>query len=508
MYKINIIDYFKFAVEERREYAAVEELDRGISFEDIYSETIKVAVALRKLLKNCSGLVIAVYMSKSIETVIADLAIMYSGNAYMNLDVKTPRARTDAIIAHVCPSLIIISDAQTQLSQLNTVTIQSLLANSASDEEKEELSANLATRIDTDLACLINTSGSTGIPKTVALNHRSFIDFTEAVFAADLIRPCMRIGSLSPVIFDIFSFELCLMLSTGATLVLIPEQYGAFPAKLLELLGQKWVEFIFWVPTIMVNIANMDLLNKFVLSTVRIIWFAGEVFPTSKFNYWRRHMPWATFANLYGPIEITLDCLYHVIERDIPDSQPIPIGKPFRNTSILVLSDDNTEITSKMPMQEGELCVRGSSLAMGYYNDPEKTAAAFTQNPLNKAYPELIYRTGDVVCWNEYGELIFKGRRDSLIKHHGYRIELAEIEHMVLNADIGVDNCCVFYDNGKIVLVYEAIQKIAVKQLARDLQGIMPRYMVPQEYLHYQELPRNINGKIDRNQIRQLLTDR
>jgi amino acid adenylation domain-containing protein len=344
---------------------------------------------------------------------------------------------------------------------------------------------------------VINTSGSTGTPKGVALNHRSFIDFTEWSVREGLVREGEVIGCLSPLVFDIYSFELCMLMAKGCTMVIVPERFAAFPARILQLLRQREVSFIFWVPTIMVNIANMDLLAQIPLPRLKTVWFAGEVFPTQKFNYWRRMLPGAAFVNLYGPIEITLDCTAYRIERELADSEPIPIGYPCRNTDILILKEDDTPAA---PGEDGELCVRGSSLAMGYYNNPEKTAEVFVQNPLNRSYPERIYRTGDIVFVNARGEMVFKGRRDTLIKHMGYRIELAEIEHVLVDTLGIAANCCAVYDAAKkeIVLFYEAASPLDAAELRKRIGGILPRYMIPAAYRHMPELPRNTNGKIDR----------
>ena len=148
---------------------------------------------------------------------------------------------------------------------------------------------------------------------------------------------------------------------------------------------------------------------------------------------------------MYGPIEITVDCLYHVLNQDDYESGVLPIGRPLKNTDILILNDNN-ELCSKGEM--GELCVRGTSLAMGYYNDHDKTDKAFVQNPLNKAYPEIIYRTGDVVVKRDDGEILFVGRRDYQVKHLGYRIELGEIETIALQMP-EINNACVAYNDEK-----------------------------------------------------------
>jgi acyl-coenzyme A synthetase/AMP-(fatty) acid ligase len=272
---------------------------------------------------------------------------------------------------------------------------------------------------------------------------------------------------------------------------------AAFPADLLKIMQQKQISFIFWVPTIMVNIANMDLLTKISLPDLKTVWFAGEVFPTKQFNYWKKQLPSARFVNLYGPIEITLDCTYFIIEREIRDDEPIPIGFPCRNTDILILNEQNISAGIN---EEGELCVRGSSLAMGYYNNPEKTTAAFVQNPLNTSYPEIIYRTGDQVLMNDNGEIIFKGRKDTLVKHLGYRIELGEIEHVIINTLKLVENGCVVYDFKckEIKLFYEAKNDIPVVELRKAISSVLPKYMIPNSFIRMDKLPINQNGKIDR----------
>ena len=500
---INVSQYLETACARHPDRIAVRDGARAISFAELRTRVIAEALAIRRLLHGETRKVVAVHLGKSLEAVIADLAIIYSGNAYMNLDVKSPSRRTGAVLAQTAPALLIAGDDAPECA-----APRHRMGEAAAPSGEEELRAlfqALDTLVDTDLLCLINTSGSTGVPKAVALNHRSFIDFTEAVADAGLVGDSEIVGSLSPVIFDIFSFELCMLMAKGSTLVLIPDTLAAFPARMLELMQAERVSFIFWVPTIMVNIANMRLLDSLPLPDLRMVWFAGEVFPTARFNYWREALPDAVFANFYGPIEITLDCLYQLLPEPLPPDEPLPIGRPFRNTAVLVLDEHDENVPPEAPGREGELCVRGSSLAMGYYNDPEKTRAAFTQNPLNRAYPETIYRTGDIVCWNARGELLFRGRKDSLIKHSGYRIELGEIEHAALHCGTALTNACALYDAAakKIILVCEAPEPPDDKALRRELGKALPRYMLPGLFVHVTEMPRNANGKIDRNSLAQ-----
>ena len=499
--KINLIEYFVHTVAENYNKTAVIEKDRSICFGDLDLSARKLASEIIRK-SDIKKTPIAVFLPKSIESVYANLAITYSGNIYMNLDTKTPKGRIENILELIMPSLI-ITNASLAL-EIESITPKGTMIITLDSLEEcgniltgEELLLRLTDLIDTDPYCIINTSGSTGTPKGVVLNHKSFFDFIEwsintLHFGEDEI-----MGSLSPLVFDIYSHELCMLMAKASTIVVIPDSLSAFPAAILNMLKEYRVTYIFWVPTIMVNIANMELLSKIDLPDLKTIWFAGEVFPTKQFNYWRRCLPERMFVNLYGPIEITLDCTYYIVRREIADNEPIPIGYPCRNTDIIILNDKNERIAEG---EEGELCVRGTSLAMGYYNNPEKTSAAFVQNPLNRSYPETIYRTGDIVYVNKLGEIVFKGRKDTLIKHLGYRIELGEIEHVIVNQLKMVKNCCVVYNYAKkeITLFYETPEPLDTITMRKTISSVFAKYMIPSIYIHMQELPRNTNGKIDR----------
>jgi amino acid adenylation domain-containing protein len=495
--KINLIEFFEDTYKSCPNKTAVIEGRRSITFADL---AIKAKSLAAYIVKNvgCKNKPVAVYMPKCIETVYSDLAVTYSGNAYMNLDVKTPAARINNILSLIQP-LAVITDS-VHISALELSCPQSILIINVDElvESNDYDIGVLKSIIDTDPYCVINTSGSTGTPKGVVLNHRSFLDFVARSLEAFNINEKEIIGSLSPVVFDIYVLELCLMMCKSSTMVLIPESLSAFPASILKLLSEQHVTFLFWVPTIMVNIANMELLDKFDLSSLRTVWFAGEVFPTKQFNMWRKNLSQVTFANLYGPIEITLDCVFYIIKRDLKDEEPIPIGYPYRNTDILILNDRD-EMISK-PGIEGELCVRGTSLAMGYYNDPVKTAAAFVQNPLNHSYPEIIYRTGDIVYMNDFEEIVFKGRKDNIVKHSGYRTDLGEIEHVIINTLKLVKNGCVVYNFTKkeITLFYESETEISPSDFRKKIGIELPKYMIPTVFYHLDQLKKNTNGKIDR----------
>lgn len=499
--KINLVELFEESARNYPQKVAVIDKDRQITFSELRERSLALA---QKIVNVCSdrNKPVAVFLDKSIESVYSDLGIIYSGNFYMNLDIKTPAERINNILKLVQPCVIISTTKQIKsICEIVPGEIDVILLDEEEwnvNVDEKALFNRLSAIIDTDPSCIINTSGSTGTPKGVVLNHKSFFDFTEWAIETFKFGDDLIMGSLSPIVFDIYSFELCMLMAKASTLVVLPGNLAAFPAKILELLEKHHVNFLFWVPTIMVNIANMDLLSTFKLELLNTIWFAGEVFPTKQFNYWYHHLPQATFANLYGPIEITLDCTYYIIDKDIPDEEPLPIGYPCRNTDIIIL-DEKDQAVRKTNV-EGELCVRGTSLAMGYYNNPEKTAAAFVQNPLNKAYPEVIYRTGDIVCYNDEGLIMFKGRKDNIVKHMGYRTDLGEIEHVIINTLKLVKNGCVVYNQAEklITLFYESEQEIPVSEFRKKIGQALPKYMIPTAFVHLNLLQRNTNGKIDR----------
>lgn len=501
--RINLIEYFVETVGKFSDRTAIVDGERRLSFGELDHKARLLAKVIQDTCR-CKNRPVAMFLPKCAEALQTDLAITYSGNAYMNLDVKTPADRLGNIFVLIKPVAVVtvsrflgVIEPIAAANGTAVINIDEITPEIVAPAH-EELLDSISNLIDTDPYCIINTSGSTGTPKGVVLNHKSFIDFMAQTFDEYKFTVNDVIGSLSPVVFDIWSYEMCLLMGKGACIVVIPETYSAFPVKILQLMQQYSVSYIFWVPTIMVNIANMGLLQQVPLPNLRLCWFAGEVFPTKQFNIWRHNLPRTTFANFYGPIEITLDCVYYTVEREIADDEPIPIGKPFRNTDILILDNDNQKVTE--PNKEGELCIRGTSLAMGYYNNPEKTAAAFVQNPLNQSYPEIIYRTGDLVFVNGRGEIVFKGRKDSLIKHMGYRIELGEIEHVIINTLKLVKNGCVVYNHQRkeITLYYEAENEMAPGEFRKAIGNTLPKYMIPVVYYHLPELKRNTNGKIDR----------
>jgi len=502
--QINVIEYFeKGALLKCKDKVAVKDQSGEYTFAQI-----------ERFAKNCAALLlkhsdanrrpIPVFLLKSAQNLVADIGILYSGNAYANLDIKLPPQRLKVMLDNLNPAVIITSTAHITalrslgLSEEIFLLIEQVMVNETF-YDNAMLLKRLDSIIDTDPYCVIHTSGSTGVPKGVALNHRSTIDFADWAFDRLGLDGSEVMGSLAPIYFDAYTLEFCTMLAKGATMIVVPDHLAAFPVKLVEFVAVNPINFIFWVPTIMVNIANQDLFVKIKPDRLKKILFIGEVFPTKHLNYWRRHLPGAMFVNLYGPIEITVACTYFIVDRELSDDEKLPVGFPMRNTDILILNEQNQLAKTD---EQGEICVRGSSLALGYWNNPERTAKGFVQNPINLHYPELIYRTGDIGYRNSRGEIMFLGRKDFQIKHLGYRIELGDIEHAVLQVD-GIRNSCVVYNQERkeIALFYECDKELSPAFIRERLLTVLPKYMLPTVFNWMELMPRNPNGKIDRAKL-------
>ena len=264
-------------------------------------------------------------------------------------------------------------------------------------------------------------------------------------------------------------------------------------------MNQFKINTVCWVVSALTMISSFRTFEKVIPEHLHTIAFASEVFPIKQFHLWKAALPNARFINLYGPTEVTGICCYYEVDREFSLEESLPIGRPFKNTDIILLDENNKE---PAPGEQGEICVRGTSLTLGYYRNPEKTGEAFVQNPLNDMYPELIYRTGDLGKYNERGELVFLSRKDFQIKHMGHRIELGEIE-VIVNMHPEVSTACCIFDNEKKKIVLYYVGQVDSKEMATYIKEKLPRYMVPNVIRQLEQMPLTPNGKINRNLLKE-----
>lgn len=499
-----VTDYLDNSAKNFPDKTAFADEKRGITFSELQTEAKRIAQILidRAVFKSP----VVVYLEKSVEVISCFMGAAYSGNFYTPIDVTMPESRVSKIMETLSPALIITDNAHKEAANAfagNTpVVLYEEIQKGVFDDKS--VSDTLNHVIDTDVLYVLFTSGSTGTPKGVIINQKAVIDYAEWVTETFGISSETVFGEQAPFYFDNSILDIYQTLKNGATCYIIPQKFFMLPKNLFGFLNEHKVNTIFWVPSALCIMANLKAVDKFPVPTLQKILFCGEVMPNKQLNVWRKSYPNALYANLYGPTEITDVCAYYIVDREFSDEESLPIGFPCKNSDIIVLDDSNRLVPPSTKDVKGELCVRGTCNSFGYYNNPEKTSAAFVQNPLNTVYNEIIYRTGDIVHYNERGEIMYDCRKDFQIKHMGHRIELGEIETAISAVD-GVEQNCCLYDTqkGKIVMFYTGT--IEAQAVVDAIKNSVPEYMIPNKKIKLDKMPINLNGKIDRVELQKML---
>ncbi len=497
----NVLEYLEDTTARLPQKLAFANDTVGMTFQEVSDAARGIGTCLAE--KGYEKEPVVVYMHKHPHMITAFWGVIYSGCFYVPIDEEMPEFRISLIFENLKPR-VVICDEETgpKLADLSDFQGEALLYDEICDHLSDDaLLADIRDHaIDTDPVYIVFTSGSTGIPKGVAACHRSVIDYAEQLTKVLRVTEDTVMANQTPLYFDACLKEMFSTIKCGATTYLVPRELFMFPVKLVEFLNEHKVNTVCWVVSALTMISSTGTFKTVKPEYLHTIAFGSEVFPMKQFRIWREALPDARFINLYGPTEATGMSCYYEVDREFADDEKIPIGRPFPNTEILLLNEKNEQVKDGEP---GEICIRGTAVTLGYYNNPEKTDEVFVQNPLNLHYPEKIYRTGDIGEYNERGELVFLSRKDYQIKHMGHRIELGEIEAHVNLVD-GIRSACCVYDDekGRIILFY--VGDIEGKDVINQLKTTLPRYMIPNRVYPLKEMPLTANGKIDRKLLKQM----
>lgn len=493
----NILEYLEKSRDRFPDKLAFADTKNEASFAEFTASSQHIGCGIGKVVQETNKPIV-IFIDRGLDCLEAMMGVLYSGNFYTVLDVKSPAERIRIILDTLNP-VALITDTKGKEKCVDLLTDADILLLNIEALRNEDIDINylLSTRqkmIDTDPMYVLFTSGSTGVPKGAVVSHRAVINYTKWVVETFDIGEKTVWGSQTPFYFSMSITDIFSTIMTGASFYTIPKMYFSFPVTLLNYLNEKDINTIYWVPSALSIVANMDALSAVTPSSLEKILFAGEVMPTKQLNIWRAHVPNALYANLFGPTETTDICTYYIVDRNFDNTESLPIGKACNNCDVFLLNEREKLAADG---EEGELCVRGSFLAMGYYNNPTQTAKSFVQNPINSVYPEIIYRTGDIARYNENGELIYLSRKDFQIKHMGYRIELGEIEAAINNIEGIISSACIYdMDKQSIILFYQG--EYEEEFIRREAAKRVPVYMCPNQIIRLKQMIYNANGKIDR----------
>jgi amino acid adenylation domain-containing protein len=498
---------------------AVIDGDRSLTYLELEQQSNRLARLLVEL-GVVKGDRVALYLDKSLESVVGIYGALKAGAAYVPLDPQAPVTRL-AYIAADCDVRCVLTgtekagnwralvddDSSVPLVVLNGSAPEGELSVGLSifDPTAIDAQAPLAPAVEPiglDLAYILYTSGSTGNPKGVMLSHLNALTFVRWAAEEFAVTATDRVSSHAPFHFDLSVFDLFAPALAGATVVLVPPRTSVFPIEVRRFIDRHNITVWYSVPSILTLLLLRGGLEDGQFPALRTMLFAGEVFPTKYLRELMRRLPHVRFANLYGPTETNVCTWYEVPPLADDRHEPIPIGRAMADVEVFAVDGEGRRVPKGAT---GELLVRGSTVMQGYWGDPERTARVLVPNPLDGMLPDRVYRTGDLVQELDDGTYRFLGRRDAQIKSRGYRIELGDIEAAIYAHD-AVAECAVVAVPDELVTnrikLYVVVRdSTSERDLARFCADRIPRYMIPDCFEFRVSLPKTSTGKIDRQAL-------
>lgn len=491
--KTSVLNWLDNTAQQYPEKIIFTDSEQSISFAEFNNITKAIGSYLAAFL--APGSPVIVMSGRHIFTPACFLGIVRAGCFYAPMDASMPQARLNQILSVINADCMLVDRENLEIAKKldfsGKIIVMEDILNTPCNEEL--LSKATASLNELSPLYVIFTSGSTGIPKGVITSHHSLMCYIDAVCKVLKVDESDVFGNQSPLDYIAAVRDIYFPIKTGASTVIIPKNEFAMPTKLFETLNENRVTALCWSVAgieLPVKLGAFDIVKPKYLKKVC---FSGSVMPCKYLKIWQQNLPDVLYVNQYGPTEATASCTYYVVDKEVTDDTVLPIGVPYENYTITLLNEDGTA-TKKGGI--GEICVSGPILALGYYGNPEKTAEAFIQNPLNKNYRELIYKTGDLGSYNEDGLLEFHGRKDRQIKHMGHRIELDEIEETAKQIENVIDCCALYYKEKEHLYLFYTGEATS-KEIVLHFREVLPGFMSPRKLVKLDKFPTLPNGKTD-----------
>lgn len=557
----NVLEWLEATVAKYPDKPAFSDTESSITFAQVYDIARNTGAYLIEKL-GVDRTPVAVFAGRKMVTPAYFLGVVYAGRPYAPIDASLPDKRIEKILENLCPRAIVAdreslehvesivdelakaegfekpqifvaedisrfewivgADGNCKISESTGGAVPGCEEETddiAAENEKDTDGGVVAVRVEetddnslemlaavrrqmsmTDPLYIIYTSGSTGNPKGVMTSHLSLMTYINAYCDVMHIEGDDVLGNQSPLDYIAAIRDIYLPLKTGCSTAIIPKEYFMEPNALFDYMNEKKVSSVGWSVSAFTILTSLGAFEEVGLKSLRKICFSGSVMPCRVLRKWQENLPEAHFVNQYGPTEATASCTYYIVDHTVEEDEVLPIGQAYDNYRVFLIDEHGNEPAVG---EQGEICVCGPILALGYYNDWKRTEAAFTLNPINKAYPERMYRTGDYGRLDEDGILHFCGRMDRQIKHMGHRVELDEVEHAA-NVVEGVAESCVIYNKAKEVLILFYTGDCDRRSLALALRDELPGFMVPRKIKKLDQLPKLPNGKYDMKKLEEM----
>lgn len=499
----NVLEYLEASAARLPEKTAV--IDDKVQC--TYKELRDYSRMMGHLLSGYSieGKPVAVMMKKSVLTLEVFFGTVYAGGFYSLTDPDFPVTRLKEQLKVLQPEVVVTleeyKDKLAEAGYTGHVVLGDGLREKAGKlltEEPEK--ADFELHGSGPLYCNF-TSGSTGTPKGVLVGHASVISFIDSFTELFGITEDDVLGNQAPFDFDVSVKDIYSTVKCGATMVIIPTAFFRFPNGVMDMLEEYKVTTLIWAVSALVLLNRLHEFMYKVPPFINKVLFSGEEMPVKHLTDWMKVYPDAAFVNLYGPTEITCNCTYYELPGIPGPEDRIPSGHTFPGKRVFIMDEEGNIIPETSENVTGEICVGGKELALGYYNNPEATEAAFIEKDID-GRKEKIYRTGDL-GYRENGLIYFAGRRDFQIKHNGHRIELEEVERALAGLP-GIQQACCIYDHEKYRIIAYLAGDTDKKAVVAGLKEKLPEYSLPNVYKFMEELPLTKNGKIDRKKLKEI----
>lgn len=478
-----------------------------------------------------SGDRVGIHLAHSIDSVVSLFGILKAAAVYVPIDPLSPVERTRHIVnnctlrcmissADVASKTIALLGGESPLSDV-LLTGKGVAALKADMPEfrmhtlldecsKESTTAPEFSLSDTHPAYILHTSGSTGVPKGVVIAHQNSLSFVDMIADCFNFTGYDRVASHAPLHFDLSVFDIFTALKCGGTVVMVPKRYSVFPKELAKYIAEQKISVWNSVASVIALLAENGKLEEFDFSALRLVHFSGEVLAAKHLKLAMQAMSKASFVNQYGQTEANSTMCYPIEKVSDSPNQKMPIGNAMPGCEVFALNSEGKEVSSAG--EEGELYIKSSTIALGYWNDAALTAEKFIDDPRERVACGRVYKTGDLVTLNEHGEYIMLGRKDALIKSRGYRIDLGEVESVLYHCEAVEVAAAIAVPHdliGNEIVVYLRLKDntVTVEQLFKHCAAYLPQYMLPKTIELIAELPYTSTGKIDKKTLRDALVN-